>query len=105
NSITPKPNVDDITVVLSNCVLLVSLLLTTNIAPTINAIIAIKATTINGARQLNVSIKNPVKVGPIAGADCATIPVSPIANPRFSEGNSVNTVNCISGKSIPAPIA
>ena len=83
----------------------VVLLLSTKIVPTIKAIIAIAATTINGARQLNVSIKKPVKVGPIAGADCATIPVRPMAKPRFSGGKSVKTVNCMSGNKIPAPTA
>ncbi|GAA6827333.1 hypothetical protein HpBTM60_37730 [Helicobacter pylori] len=104
-NIRPNPNVEQTTDVLSNSLCFVVLLLSTKMIPIINAIIAIVATTIKGALQLNVSIKNPVSVGPIAGADCATIPVRPIAKPRFSEGNKVNTVNCINGSNKPAPIA
>ncbi len=58
-----------------------------------------------GILQLNKSTNNPVNVGPIAGALCTTTPANPIANPRCSAGNNVNTVNCINGKRMPAPIA
>ena len=55
--------------------------------------------------QPQTSTIHPESVGPMAGAKAITIPIAPIAAPRFSRGKRSNMTVCIIGISTPAAIA
>ena len=59
----------------------------------------------NKVRQPELSITQPDKVGPIAGATPTAKPVKPMAVPRFSGGNKLSMMFCSSGIVIPTPNA
>jgi hypothetical protein len=58
----------------------------------------------NTHRQLKLSVMNPPRVGPIAGARTTAIPYTAIAMPRLAGGNVSARMACSLGPSPPPPI-
>lgn len=59
----------------------------------------------NSACHGRVSTIQPDSVGPSAGANATISPKNPMAVPRLSGGNTVNSTVCMSGMVMPAPRA